>query len=175
MAEPAPKRFTIVREVSVQACQIGDRWWVLVLDRGEEVVATVTDFLAEKGIRGGLLRGIGGLKNVTIAWYDLEKQEYVKRTFEENMELGNLTGTIGTVDGKPFLHAHATVSGAELIAFSGHLVRAEVGVTAELFLHFCDEELPRIRDEEVGLNLFRLLAEAADEPRGENEGAGDEA
>lgn len=129
--------------------------WILVLDRGEELIGTVTEFLAEKDIRGGLVTGIGALMNHTLGYYSLEGREYLKRTFEENMELGNLTGTVGFVDGSPFLHAHVTVSGPELIAFTGHLVKGEVAVTAELIVTDFGVELPREEDDDIGLKLFR--------------------
>jgi predicted DNA-binding protein with PD1-like motif len=130
--------------------------YLLVLDRDEELVSTVTAFLEERGILGGNVTGIGALKNHTMGFFDVEKQEYLKRTFEENMELGNLTGTIGTVDGKPFLHAHATVCGPELIAFTGHLFKGEVAVTAELTITDFETELPRAEDEDLGLKLFHV-------------------
>lgn len=130
--------------------------YLLVLDRDEELVSTVTAFLEERKILGGTVTGIGALKNHTMGFFDVEKQEYLKRTFEENMELGNLTGTIGTVDGKPFLHAHATVCGPELIAFTGHLFKGEVAVTAELTITDFETELPRAEDEDLGLKLFHV-------------------
>jgi hypothetical protein len=155
----------------VQVRQIDDRRWMLVLDRGEELISTVTDFLATRGIRGGFVRGLGALRNHTVAWYDLERQEYAKRTFDENMELGNLTGSVGVVGDKPFFHAHVTVSGPELIAFTGHLVKGEVAVTAELLVEDFGIELLRLPDEEVGLNLFRFeVPAAAEEPDGEPSG-----
>ena len=140
----------------MQVKELGSGRFLLVLDRGEELVATVSDFLEEREIKGGAISGIGALKNHTVAWFDVEKQEYLKRTFEENMELGNLVGSIGTVDGKPFLHAHVTISGPELVAFTGHLLRGDVAVTAELFVTDFGVELPREEDEELGLKLFAL-------------------
>ena len=106
---------------------------------------------------GGTVTGIGAVKDHTLGFFDVEKREYLKRTFEENMELGNLTGTIGTVDGKPFLHAHATVCGPELIAFTGHLFKAEVAVTAELTITDFETELPRAEDEDLGLKNIRIV------------------
>ncbi|MHC4470687.1 MAG: PPC domain-containing DNA-binding protein, partial [Planctomycetota bacterium] len=133
----------------MQARKVAKRRWLLVLERGEELVATVTGFLEDQGILGGFVTGLGALKDHTVGYYDLEKKEYLKRTFEEVMELGNLVGTIGSVDQKPFLHAHVTLAGPELIAFSGHLVRGEVAVTAELLVQDFDQELPREEVEEI--------------------------
>lgn len=159
----------------MQARQIDGTRWMLVLDRGEELVGTVTEFLVQHEVRGGFVKGLGALRNLTIAWYDLEKQEYLKRTFEENMELSNLSGSIGVVEDKPFLHAHVTVSGPELIAFAGHLVKGEVAVTAELLLEAFHAELPRVPNEEVGLNLFRLNPPEEEGAEAEDEAAEGEA
>lgn len=153
----------------MQARQLGKRRWILVLDRGEELVGAVTDFLEEHGIRGGWLTGLGAVKNLVLGYFDLEQKEYLKRTFEEVMELGSLVGSIGGVDGKPFLHAHATVCGPELIAFTGHLFRAEVAVTAELMLLDVQAELERGPDEETGLKLFNLERRPAGGAKKEND------
>jgi predicted DNA-binding protein with PD1-like motif len=147
----------------VQAKQVGKSRWVLVLDRGEELLETVTGFLEEHGILGGFVTGLGALRDITLGYYDLEEREYQKRHFDEVMELGNLTGSIGAVDGKPFLHAHATCSGPELIAFSGHLFSGEVAATAEVIVADFGVELPREADEEIGLKLFRLVPHEAPE------------
>ncbi len=140
----------------MQARKIGKRRFVLVLSRGEELVGTVTAFLEEQGIRGGFLFGLGALSGPTLAYFDPAEGEYRKRTFEEDMELGSLVGSVGTVDGRPFLHAHATVCGPELVAFTGHLVEGKAGATVEILLTVFDEELPRVKDEETGLNLLRV-------------------
>ena len=140
----------------MQVRQVAKRRWLLVLDRGEELVGTVTGFLEEKGVLGGHVSGLGALRNTTVGYFDVEKQEYVKRTFEESMELGNLVGTVGSADGKPLLHAHVTLSGPELIAFAGHLVKGEVSVTAELLVTNFEQDLPREEDEDIGLKLFAL-------------------
>ena len=138
------------------------------------LIGTVTEFLEEKEILGGFVVGLGAVRNPTLGVYDIEKQEYLKRTFEENMELGGLTGSIGSVDGKPVLHAHATVSGPELIAFSGHLFEAEVAATAELMVWGLGVELLREKDEDVGLKLFRFepRPEPAEEQGEEEAGEG---
>lgn len=157
-------------EVSVQARQVGTSRWIVALEKGEEIISVLTSFLEEQEIRGGFLTGLGSLRDITLGYFDFEKKEYEKRVFDEVMELGNLTGSIGTVEGKPFAHLHATVCGPELIAFTGHLFSAEVAVTAELVVADFGVELPREPDEEIGLHLFSL--EEKDEPEEEEEPEG---
>ncbi len=154
----------------MQVKQAGKRRYVVVIERGEEILGTLLAFLEERKIAGGQVTGLGAVRGVTLGFFDLEKKEYAKRTFEEPMELGNLVGLLGVADGKPFVHAHATVAGPEMIALTGHLMRAEVSIAVECVVTDFDEELPRILDPKNGLRMFRFDggAEAAGEARRRN-------
>ena len=82
-------------------------------------------FLAE--IAGGTLSGLGSTSEVEIAFFDPEKKEYFPRTFKEPMEIGNMVGNFSRLGDDRHVHVHITVSGPELIAFTGHLKRGVVG------------------------------------------------
>jgi predicted DNA-binding protein with PD1-like motif len=141
-----------------------DGWgWFVVLDVGDEIVESLTSLAARESIRGAHVSGIGGLRSVTLGFFDPAEQEYRKRTFEEPLELGALVGNLGLVEDKPFLHAHATVSGPELIAYTGHLVEAVIGVTGELLVQNLPCALPRRLDEAIGLKLIDLETPDGDE------------
>jgi uncharacterized protein len=146
----------------LQVRQFGKHRWVLVVDRGEEIIASLAAFLEEKGIRGGFVLGIGAIRNIQLGFFDAERKEYARRTFEESMELGSFFGVISCSDGKPSVHAHVSVSGPELIAFTGHLFRAEAAVSVELVLTDFEDEIPRQPDKDTGLKLIRF---AGGEPK----------
>jgi hypothetical protein len=137
-----------------------------VIDRGEEVIASLTSFLEERDIRGACLSGIGAVKDIVLGYFDVEKKEYAKRTFDEVMELGNLSGLTGFADGKPVPHLHATVAGPEMISFTGHLFRAEAAVAVEIVLTDLSDEIPRVPDKDTGLKLVRLSPGAPDRSEG---------
>jgi len=127
--------------------------FIVVLERGEEVVKALTDFVNENELEGGEVRGVGGVKNVVLGFYDIERKEYLKRRFDGFFELLSLIGNISIVDGKPFCHLHATLSGRDYGAIGGHLFEATVSVTGEFFIQAAPK-LTRKFDETTGLNLI---------------------
>ena len=130
--------------------------FILRLERGEEVLTTLTDFVEQQHIQSGTIQGLGAIKDLVLGIFDPEMKEYVKQTFNEDLELGNLTGNISSLDGKPVLHCHVTVAGTDLKAYTGHLFSAIVSVTGEFFIRPFPEQITRALDEEVGLNLLDI-------------------
>ena len=78
-------------------------------------------------------------------------------SFEEPMEIGNLTGNVSKMDGKRFVHCHITVAGPELIAFTGHLSRGVVGTAAEIYIRPTTETVLRLKDPDRGFNPLQLI------------------
>lgn len=132
--------------------------FLIVLARGEQVIETLTSFCKERGITGGVLRGIGAVKNATLGYYSLAKKEYFFKTFPEDMEVASMQGNIALVDGEPFLHAHVVLSRMDdtLSCVGAHLKEAEVAVTLEVFLAPHERPTERFLDEDIGLKLMRL-------------------
>jgi predicted DNA-binding protein with PD1-like motif len=133
-----------------------DSGYILRLERGEEVLSTLTDFVGLQRIQSGTIQGVGAIKDLVLGIFDPEKKEYVKRTFDEYLEVGNLTGNISYLDGKPLLHCHVTVAGTDLKAYAGHLFSAIISVTGEFSIRPSAEQITRTLDEEVGLNLMNI-------------------
>ena len=130
--------------------------YIVRLEKGEEVLSALTEFVREQSIQGGSIQGLGAVKDLELGLYDPHQKTYVKRTFEDDMELGNLTGNISHFEGDPVLHCHVTVAASDLQAYTGHLFSATVAVTVECIVIPLSVRLTRARDEEVGLNLLDL-------------------
>jgi predicted DNA-binding protein with PD1-like motif len=126
------------------------------LVKGEEVIATLSSFVEERKILGGFVVGLGAFKELTLGYFDSVEKEYVKKFFPEDLEVGNFTGSISYVEGKPFVHAHATASGSDLKAFTGHLFSATISATGEFFIIPSDSKIERKPDLETGLKLLDL-------------------
>ncbi|MEM8885502.1 MAG: PPC domain-containing DNA-binding protein, partial [Planctomycetota bacterium] len=135
----------------MQTLQDGDIV-VVALQPGEEILQSLTAVADQYKISGGHINGLGSVSEVEIAFFDPEKKEYVPRSFEEPMEIGNLTGNISKMDGQRFVHCHITVAGPELIAFTGHLNRAVVGTAAEIYVRRIGETVLRLKDPDLGFN-----------------------
>lgn len=130
--------------------------YFLRLEKGEEVVSSIVLFAAKEKIGSGAFFGLGAINNLELGYYDLKTRKYEKEHFAEDMEVGNISGNIATLDGKPFVHTHVTVSGKDLRAFTGHLFSAEVALTLEIFVFIASAKIERKMDAEIGLNLLDL-------------------
>lgn len=143
--------------------QFGSDRYILRLDPGEEVVASLVAFAEEAGIQGGWISGIGSLDRAVLGFLDPRERVYLKRTFDERMEIGHLGGNVGvTADGHPFVHAHAVLSPRELLAYTGHLHEARVGVVVEILVTALGGPLARVVDPATG--FARLLLPGESEP-----------
>jgi predicted DNA-binding protein with PD1-like motif len=137
--------------------------YVLRLDPGEEVVSSIASFASERGIAAGLVLGIGSLDHVVLGFLDPEEKVYLKRTFDERMEVGNLTGNIGVEGDRPFVHLHASVSPRELLTYTGHVHEARVGVVLETFVVAFPGKLRRAIDPKHGFLRWFFQGEASPE------------
>lgn len=129
---------------------------LLRLERGEEVQSTLTRFLEERGIHAGMITGLGGIGDAELGFYDLPNKVYLRKIIPGNLELVSYQGNITLVDGKPFIHAHAVVSGQDYHAYSGHFFSARVTITGEFIIRPADWEVSRQVDEPSGLKLMDL-------------------
>jgi len=135
--------------------RVGEREVLVVLEKDEKVVANLLRTAGDERIEGGWCWGLGSLKDIELGYYDLPKRTYLKRHFEEDMELTGFTGNFAMAGEERVLHAHATVSGPELISFTGHLFEARVAVTAEFLLRGFGLRLERAEAPDVGLKLIQ--------------------
>lgn len=129
---------------------------VLLLLEGEKLIESITDFCTEKSIAAATFNAIGAVKEAELGFYNLAAKEYKWKKAEAELELNNATGNVALHDGKPFVHAHATVSDNEMHAFGGHLKEAIVGASCEVFLQPLQGKIERKHDEKTGLKLMQI-------------------
>lgn len=130
---------------------------LLVLERGDEVVATILGFCRSKGIRGAWVQAIGAVEGVEIGAYDRERQAYVKARPEGVWELLALSGNVAVDEtGAPVLHAHVVLGDEAGQARGGHLFEARCAVTVEVVLTVFREPVHRRLVPAVGLKLWDL-------------------
>jgi len=133
--------------------QMGDRLLIRP-EVGEEVLEAIVRAAREAGVESGELTGIGGVEEVELGYYDLDAKRYVRRGLEGRFELVSLVGNLSCAEGVPFVHAHAVLSGPDMRALGGHLFKARVAVTAEIWLWGTEQTLARSYDESVGLKTL---------------------
>ena len=128
--------------------------WTVRLDLGEDIIARLKKLCEDEGIRLGRVEAIGATDRAVIGVYDLEKKEYYPEEINEFMEITSLNGNITAMDGKPYIHLHATLADQRHAVHGGHVVEMRVGATCEMFITVPEGEISRTRDEALGINLW---------------------
>ncbi len=130
--------------------------YLIRLEKGEELVATLTGFCAEHDIKSGWVTGIGSVQRASVGYFNPKRKKYVYRRIKDAVELASLSGNVSEINGLPFLHLHAVVTNKNNQAHGGHVHHVIVGTTAEIRISVFDKPLVRQPDEESGLSLLEL-------------------
>ena len=106
-------------------------------------------------MRCGTVAAIGALTEATLGFYDQEAHEYRTIEIDRPGEIAGLLGNISVRDGRPFLHAHATLTDSKGDVMGGHLTRGTV-FAAEVYLQELLGTPPvRVHDPNTDLFLWR--------------------
>lgn len=134
--------------------------YLLRLERGEEVLPSIVAFCKKQAITCGSFRAIGAVEKTKIGYYDLTQKKYGQKGYAEAMEVASMTGNISLVDGDPFVHCHAVLSGiaagTENQPIGGHVFDAIVAVTLEVHLVAFADSVIRELDDDIGLKLLQV-------------------
>jgi len=131
-----------------------ERTYVLVFEKGEEVVGGLETFAEEEGLTGSAFTGIGAFESVTLGYFEQERKDYRRIPIDEQVEVVSLVGNVAIDDGKPQIHAHVVVGKIDGTAHGGHILEARAWPTLEVVLHEQPGHLQRRTDPETGLALL---------------------
>ena len=130
-----------------------ERTFVVVFDKGEEVIEGLTMFAGRERLRAS---HITALRDVTLGYFDRGSRQYQRIPLGEQVEVLSLLGVV-TLDGeKPKLHAHIVVGTRDGSARGGHLLEGHVWPTLEVVVEESPRHLQRRTDPESGLALIDL-------------------
>ena len=88
--------------------RISKTTYLLVFDRGDEVVQTLTRFAADTEV--GHFQAIGALERATLAYWNAETKQYEDLPVNEQVEVVSLLGDATRDEkGEPRIHAHGAV------------------------------------------------------------------
>jgi uncharacterized protein len=131
--------------------------FLIVLDIGDEIMASLRQFAKSERIGLAALTGIGAVRRATLGYLDVEQKQYEKRQFgDDSVELLSLIGNLSTLDGEPFPHCHVVLGDREMRTFGGHLFEAYVSAAAEIFLRIFEGEVARQLNPQCGINALAL-------------------
>jgi predicted DNA-binding protein with PD1-like motif len=133
----------------------GERTFAVILEIGDEIVASLNAFAQAHELEAGSFKAIGALSRATLAFFDWEAKEYLPIPVEEQVEVASLTGDIATgPDGKPALHIHAVLGKRDGSAVAGHLQAGTVRPTLEVILTEASGHLRKRFDPDVGIAMI---------------------
>ena len=128
------------------------------LDRGDEIIRSLTELCRREGVSAGCVQGIGGCGKAVVGVFDPDKKAYRKEEVEALLELISLEGNVTLSGEEPFLHLHASFAyhGADGQAhlLAGHLLEAEVALTGEIILTPADARITRRYDDALGIRVW---------------------
>ena len=136
--------------------KFGDTYMVR-MDRGEEILATLKDLCEKEDIRLAQVDALGAVDHAVVSVYDVPTRTFFKKEFNEPMEISNLCGTVSRKDGQTYLHLHVTVCDKDLIAHGGHANELRVSATCEMVVRTISGKVERKLDENIGLNVFKFI------------------
>lgn len=127
--------------------------YLLVLNKGEEIVSALTQFATETNLTCASVSGIGATDDAEMGVFDTFEKQYYTKQIRAMTEITGLNGNVTQKDGKPYVHLHATLA-TMFDVVGGHLTKAVVSATAELFVTAYPIATNRQFDSAIGINLL---------------------
>ncbi len=128
---------------------------IVRIRRGNYIVKTLESVTISYAIKAASFFGIGALDGVELAHYNVFKKKYSTRKFKQELELVSLIGNIAWFEGKPLIHAHATLSDPNMKPIAGHFVEGRVSGTCEISLNILNIKIEKTLDPETGLKVIK--------------------
>ena len=126
------------------------------LETGDDVLKSLAEVAARYGVSGGWFNGIGAASDVELGYYDLERRDYDRTAVPGEVEIASVAGPLSLLNGERHVHLHAVVSDRRCVPRAGHLFRAVAAATVEFVLLLAEAPIERTKDDETGLNLWRV-------------------
>lgn len=134
----------------------GQRTYVVVLETGDEVMASLKQVAEDERLSAAQITAIGAFSRALITYFDWERKEYDRIPVNEQVEVASMVGDIALKDDKPALHIHLVLGRRDGTALAGHLAEGHVRPTLEVVITESPAHLRRVEDTETGLALIKL-------------------
>ena len=127
------------------------------IDRGEEILEELKKIALAEDIRLAHISALGAVGDFTVGVFHTAEKQYHANRFTGDWEIVSLVGNITRMDGEYYAHLHMSAGGADGSVVGGHLNRALVSATCEMFITILDGTVERRFDGDTGLNLFAFI------------------
>lgn len=129
---------------------------VVRLDPGEEILEQIKNVVTKENIKLAHVEALGATNEFTIGAYSIPEKKYYQKEYKGVWEIVALHGNINTKDGEFYTHIHMGAGDNEGHFVGGHLNRAVISATCEMFITIINGTVDRKVDEKTGLNIFKF-------------------
>ena len=130
--------------------------FVVVLDPGDEAVASISSFARDQNLTAAQVTAIGAFERATVGWFDRNAKQYRPIEVDQQCEVLSLVGDIAVGSAGPTAHLHAVLGLPDGTTRGGHLLCGQVWPTLELIIRDTPVELRKTDRPELGLALIDL-------------------
>lgn len=138
--------------------KVKDLLLVRMID-GEDLFSNLEKIVKKYKLKSGIVVScLGMLRDVELGYlvYPKGKGNYIFKKFEGPFEIDSFNGDFGFFGNKLVSHIHVALSGKDYICIGGHLNKAKVNATVELFILESDSKFVRKLDKKTGLKLLNF-------------------
>ena len=133
-----------------------DKDIVVRIDKGEEILEKIKEVAIRENIKLATVTALGATNEFTVGVFKTEEKKYYSNSFQGDFEIVSLTGSINTMNDEFYTEIHMSAGDEKGNVFGGHLNKAIVSATCEMFIHVIEGKVDRELSEDIGLNLFKF-------------------
>ena len=104
----------------------GLRTFLLVLQTGDEAIASLTAFVNDHHLNGSHFTALGAFADAVVAYFDWPTRQYQQIPIGDQTEVLSLVGDVTFEQDRPKVHAHVVLGKADGTAHGGHLIAGHV-------------------------------------------------
>ncbi len=130
--------------------------FVLAFEPGDEAMQDIAAFARAENVTAARFFGIGGFSEATLGYFDRARQHYEAIAIDDQVELLSISGNICLKEGAPLVHAHAVVAHRGGSVSGGHVLRALVWPTLELFVDVYPAQLIKVPQPTLGIATIAI-------------------
>ena len=117
--------------------------FILVLAPGDELIRSLIAFARSHDIDGATITGVGTVREADLGTWSPQRNEHVRRTFNEELDVCAISGNLALLDGEPMPHVHAVFARSDFSTVGGHVFQAVCSTSVEIAIHMTREPLER--------------------------------
>ena len=129
---------------------------IVRIDKGEEIIEKMLEVCKKENVKLANVNALGATNNFEVGLFHTDKKEYEAHVHTGDFEIVSFTGSITQKEGNLYHHIHMSAADGNNNVVGGHLNKATVSATCEMFIHVIDGVVNRKFSDEIGLNLFEF-------------------